>query len=228
MLNLFGEEYRVRERRPARRRFRSRPAFVSELQPELPLRWVSKHRLSDLALCSLARSGDAEAEALIVDRYAELALFKGRDNRIPGLEEGDLVSIALAAILKAVRSYKDERIPFNKYARYLIAQAMVSASRRQKRIPSEYASADPEDLIDLDELIKCDKSDSPFRGLILRSDLSTLAQSLNDQEKQILFMKLQEHTDAEIAKSLHCSEATIWRRMKGIREKAQNLMVCNN
>lgn len=227
MLNLFGEEYSVRERRPRPRRFRAPSIFRSELQPELPLRWVAKPLLPDLDLCALARTGDREAEALMVERHSELASLKAKDARIHGLEEGDLVALALAAILKAVRSYRDKRIPFDRYARYLIAQAMVSASRRQRRVVAEFAAAVPEDYIDLDDILD-DSGASPYRGLIFRSDLSTLAALLTEEEKHILFMKLQEHTDAEIAVRLGCSEATIWRRMKKIREKAEPLMLGRN
>mgnify|MGYP000865281480 CR=1 FL=1 len=142
MTTLFGDE--IPDLQPRRRRVRLprlRKPWSHPLQFTLPFPVVVLGN-SDLELCARAQSGDRPAEEWMMRRYRKLVAFAARDYRIPGLVPDDLRSVASVAILKAIRTYTDDRIEFERYARFVIGRDMVSEVRRHKRARVEFTNAD--------------------------------------------------------------------------------------
>jgi len=151
-------------------------------------------------------------------RYRKLVVFAARDYRIPGLVPDDLRSVASVAILKAIRTYTDDRIEFERYARFVIGRDMVSEVRRHKRARVEFTNADEVAGI-------LEGEADPMDGEAIVDDIATsqllrqLASVLEPVEISIIIGKLAEKTDQEIGVDLGLSRITIWRRMQAIRLK---------
>ena len=173
---------------------------------------------SDLELCARAQTGDKNAEEWMMRRYRKLVAFAARDYRIPGLSSEDLRSVALIALVKAIRTYTDDRIDFERYARLIIQRDMVSEVRKQKRSRVELTNADDVAGLLEDEADAGD-SDSIIDDVATSLLFRKLAAVLEPIEISIIVGKLAEKTDAEIGKDLSLSRITIWRRMQAIRLK---------
>jgi RNA polymerase sigma factor (sigma-70 family) len=220
LITLFGDQ--VEGLVPRRRRSRTnrvRRPWSHPLQFTLPFPVVVLGN-SDLELCARSQAGDRRAEERMFERYRRLVGFAARDYRIPGLGPDDLRSVASVAIVKAIRTYTDDRIEFERYARLVIQRDMVSEVRRLNRSRVELTNADDvasliedtADPIDGDKIVEEIAATELFRRL---------AGVLEPIEIRILIGKLHEKTDAEIGSDLKLSRITIWRRMQAIRQKLE-------
>lgn len=154
------------------------------------------------------------------ERYRRLVAFSSRDYRIPGLGPDDLRSVASVAIVKAIRTYTDDRIEFERYARLVIQRDMVSEVRRQNRLRHEFTNADEVAGI-LEEIVDPVDGDAIIEEIAATELFRRLAGVLEPIEISILIGKLHDKTDAEIGQSLKLSRITIWRRMQAIRKKLE-------
>jgi RNA polymerase sigma factor (sigma-70 family) len=218
MTTLFGdwvEELPPRRRRASARR--NRRPWSHPLQFLLPFPVVVLGN-SDLELCARARAGDRVAEEWLFKRHRALVGYAARDYRIQGLGPDDLRSVASVAIIKAIRTYSDDRIEFERYARLVIGRDMVSEVRRMNRSRVELTNAD--DVASIIEEAPGAESESSVVEELAASELfRQLAGVLEPIEVSILIGKLHEKTDSEIGKDLGLSRITIWRRMQAIRQK---------
>ena len=95
--------------------------------------------LSDEQLQMLAVSGDARAEEVLTQRYAQLVSRCAQPYFISGGEHADLTQEGMVGLISAIREYrKDLSVPFGKYAELCIRRRIFSAIRaaaRQKHEP---------------------------------------------------------------------------------------------
>lgn len=174
---------------------------------------------SDLELCGRARAGNRDAEERMVRRYLKLVGYAARDYRIGGLAPDDLRSVASVSLVKAVRTYTDDRIDFERYARLIIQRDMVSEVRRHRRAHAhELTNADDVAGL-LEDEIDPVGSDQIVDDIATTDLFRQLASVLEPIEIAILKGKLAEKTDQEIGDDLKLSRITIWRRMQAIRAK---------
>lgn len=164
----------------------------------------------------------------MVRRYERLARFTAKDMRVPGLDPSDLVSVALIAIVKAVRTYRSPTIVFERYAKIVIRRDVISESRKAARQIQAHTSYDPEELIEVDDILECDRAQSPFRLALLRSDLALLGQMLDERERLVLEALIRTESRTLTAEQLGISTSAVGKAIWSIREKAQQFGECLN
>lgn len=176
-------------------------------------------KATDIELCSLAQRGDRAAESEIVERYRPLAGYAATDNRVPGMEPGDLFSCALLAILKAVRSYKDERLQFARYARLLISREIVSAARKVARTPRRGVLTYGEEPVEIEEFVLDEREATDGQALV-ESSIELIMEQLTPEERIVLQHRMRGESESFISREMKCSRIVVRARMQRIRDVA--------
>jgi len=95
--------------------------------------------LSDEQLVELARSGETDAEEILLTRYKDVVLSKTNIYYIVGGDRDDIVQEGMIGLVKAVRGFDpDAGASFATFARLCVARQIITAMRaasREKHAP---------------------------------------------------------------------------------------------
>lgn len=86
--------------------------------------------MTDEQLCVLARSGDGQAEELLVKRYSRLVKTCARPYFLVGADAEDLLQEGMLGLIKAIREFDDSHAaPFGAFAHLCVTRRIYSAVR---------------------------------------------------------------------------------------------------
>ncbi len=177
--------------------------------------------LSDEELAVLAANGDDEAMALLISAVTPIARAKASDFAIDRISNEDLTQEGMLGFLDAVKKFDPSKgVPFKSFAETCINNRIISAVRfnlnsknaaLSKAVPLETdsdksaAGNDPADIVS-------DKFETEHLAEFLNSELSAF-------EKQVLDLRFQGKSYAQIAQLLCRSEKAVDNALQRIRSK---------
>lgn len=176
-------------------------------------------------LCALARSGDSDAEEILLLRYSQLVRLCARPLFLFGGDSEDLTQEGMLGLLRAIRSYDPDRgSSFRTYAELCIRRSMFSAIRRAAALRHAALNDSlPMDRV-LEECIPEPDSD-PESVLLLRETMREQMEAVNSRlsplEKQVFERYQEGMTYAEIAQALNRPRKTIDNAIQRIRRKLE-------
>ncbi len=136
------------------------------------------------------------------------------------IDENDLFQEACIALYEAVFSFQKERnVRFSTYAYMLMKSRITSHLRRLSRSQGEELfSLDAAD----DHLMKLAVKEDPamyHREEEFRKQLERFMSSLNDEDRQILELKNEDHSYREISEELRIPVKRIDNRLRSLRKR---------
>ncbi len=174
------------------------------------------------------REGDREAAQLLWNRYYAKLVRVAR-SRLRGLPAplSDEEDIALAAFESFCRAIEANRYPDvcdRKNLWHLLlfitackATRAAQYETRSKRAFKRLVAVAPEDFHEFDELVG--REPSPTLALETAESLGRLLSELGDgQLKEMVILRMEGYRNAEIAALLDCSESTVDRKFRRIRQ----------
>lgn len=188
---------------------------------------------SFLDLLERLESGDAEAAALVFDRYARRLIGLSRrqlDKRVRGkVDADDVVNSVIRTFCRraAERSF-DLDGPDSLWA-LLVEIALRKCGRwnrhfhtrkrdvRRERIPPPLADSD----CAVEPLDRA--GPRPEDEIVLRETVEHLLSGLDDRTRTVCEMRLQGYEIKEIAAAVNCTEATINRKIRNIKDRMKEL-----
>ena len=195
--------------------------------------------LSDEELCSLAASGDRQAEDLLVSRYNRVVRVCARPYFLVGGDSEDLIQEGMIGLFKAVRDYDmEQESSFYSFADLCVSRQLYSAieaSQRKKHFPlnsyiSLYEEGDEmsDSKTPLIDTIQSKKESDP-EELFLSKEYLNLVESkleavLSDMENRVLYLHLLGTDYQTIAKLLDKSPKTIDNALQRIKTKANKII----
>ena len=183
--------------------------------------------LTDEELCTLAHTGEVQAEEELLTRYGRLVRAYARPLFLAGGDSEDLVQEGMLGLLTAVRSYCGERdASFRTYAGVCIKNRLISAVRAaqgQKHSPLNQSVSFEPPLFDGTNAYLFSSEESPEDVIIgreeLRERLDALKGQLSEFEAKILPPYLCGLSCGEIAKGMGCSAKSVDNAVQRIRRK---------
>ena len=183
--------------------------------------------LTDEELCTLAHTGEVQAEEELLARYGRLVRAYARPLFLAGGDSEDLVQEGMLGLLTAVRSYRGERdASFRTYAGVCIKNRLISAVRAaqgQKHSPLNQSVSFEPPLFDGTNAYLFSSEESPEDVIIgreeLRERLDALKGQLSEKKKKILSPYLCGLSCGEIAKGMGCSAKSVDNAVQRIRRK---------
>ena len=163
--------------------------------------WIqSEFMQSDEDLSALAASGSAQAEEILITRYAQLVRVCARPYFLAGGDGEDLIQEGMLGLLSAVREYRaDRNTAFKTYAEICIRRRLISAVRsyaRDKNLPLNKAiSYQPLSFVRRRKMrcrIKCAESEEVLIGRERANERTAQLKSrLSAFEAKVLSLYLQ-------------------------------------
>lgn len=185
----------------------------------------AKFNLTDEQLALMAADGDDESMALLIAKITPIAKAKAGKYDGPRLSADDLVQEGMLGFLDAVKSFRPEKgVPFKAYAETCINNRIISAVRaslnNKNAALTNAVSIDDEssDILSRSSdpaVIIADKHGSELLKKIISNDLS-------DFERQVIELRLLDHSYTQIAASLDCSEKAVDNALQRIRKKIRS------
>ena len=184
---------------------------------------------SDEILCSLAASGNREAEECLATRYSRLVRVCARPYFLAGGDSEDLIQEGMIGLLSAVRSFRPEKeAVFRTYAEVCIRNRVysaVKAAARGKHEPLNCSvSMDSPQFDSTPYNIPPLPLDDPEDVLIGREDresqMKKLYDKLSDFEKAVLKLYLDGFSCQEIAQQTGKALKSVDNAVQRIRRKA--------
>lgn len=130
------------------------------------------------------------------------------------IEDDDLKQICYLGLIKAARTYKENICSFSTYAYFVMKNEINMELRKTKKkikdISMETPTAEDEKL-SIGDLIQ---SDTNIEELVIYNDIGQLDkyfEYLNDKEKEVISLVIEEKTQMEIAKKTGMSQANVSR-----------------
>jgi RNA polymerase sporulation-specific sigma factor len=193
--------------------------------------WIqSEFMQSDEDLSALAASGSAQAEEILITRYAQLVRVCARPYFLAGGDGEDLIQEGMLGLLSAVREYRaDRNTAFKTYAEICIRRRLISAVRsyaRDKNLPLNKAiSYQPLSFCPGGEDALSDQSvPNPEEVLIGREQANERTAQLKSRlsafEAKVLSLYLQGLSCGEIAVKLNRSYKSVDNAVQRVRHKA--------
>ena len=189
---------------------------------------------SDEFLCSLAASGDREAEECLALRYSRIVRMCARPYFLAGGDSEDLIQEGMIGLLSAIRSFQPDRDAlFHSYAEICIRNRLLSAVRaaaRDKHSPLNRAlpiqgSAFGESCpYDAQVSLQTGPEDLLIRREERNDQIKTLRGRLSKLENQILDLYLDGLAYGEIAARLDKPLKSVDNAVQRIRRKAAPLL----
>ena len=186
----------------------------------------------DIDLCEKARAGDSDAELRMIERYRPLIERAANNAAISGIPREDLAAEATIAVIKAVRAFQPKHVSFASFSKRCVHNRFASLARFSGRRIRLHSHA----LIDADHLnggheenIEDGSARITLDGVYTEDLVARLAAVLNEKEKFVLTNLLargglngaDEGMSAnQIAETMGCSRASVWRVIEEIRRKA--------
>lgn len=183
------------------------------------------------------RGGDEEAAQRLWERYfARLVEFARGKLQGTSRRAADEEDVALSAFHSFCRAAAGDRFPrLNSRDDLWQVLVMLTArkayqERRRQQAAKRGGQASPDDLAhktrlcptdapgdaDLDEIVG--EEPEPAFAAMLAEEFARLLTVLPDEDlRQVARLRLEEHTNAEIAEQLQCSERTVERKLALIR-----------
>jgi RNA polymerase sigma factor (sigma-70 family) len=176
------------------------------------------------------REGDAQAAADFCAEYGPL-LQRLADQHLPAqlrrrVDPEDVVQSACMTFLRRVRVGRFQLADSESLWRLLCAITLAKVRQqarfhlRQKRgLDQEWgqtAEAGDESVSSLDLVAPGPR---PDEAVAFADQLEQVLLSLDEEERQIVQLKLQEHTNKEVAQRLTCSERTVRRLLKRVQAR---------
>lgn len=134
----------------------------------------------------------------------------------------DLFSIGLIGVVKAVNTFNpDKGVKFSTYATPIIRNEILMTLRKKQIIPAfsldEPYSLDNGESVDFSEMIADNRRFD--EEIITDMQIEQIFSSLNEREKKIITLSMQDKTQKEIAKICGLSQSYVSRIAKSIYEK---------
>jgi len=195
-------------------------------------------KMSDNDLIKEIRSGNHNAQNILLQRYKPLVQIKSRRFFIVGAEEDDIVQEGMIGLYKAVKMYDYEKEnSFKTFANLCIERQLITAiktSNRQKHIPlntsfslndSAYEENDELSVIDI---LDANVVEDPLET-ITRNESKDLIEKriyneLSSMEKNVLDRYLDGYSYNSIATQLDMTPKAIDNAIQRIRKKAQKTL----
>lgn len=170
----------------------------------------------DMILAARAAAGDKQAEDELVRRYMPLAR---RYEKI----SPEAFSVAMSALLDAVRHWKPGRSDFRLYAACIVHRRMAKERKRQQRLQERIRAMRSIDQVEpaswFDDLaISEGVTDILATGTILQI-MDRLIECETD--RAIWNSRLRGSTNAEIRADLQLSDSQLKSRMRGLKDLAR-------
>lgn len=190
---------------------------------------LSKHdavteTMSDERLAELARAGDEDAFATLVQRCAPIIKRQAMHLRGDHFEMDDLAQEGLMGLFSAVRTFDPGYASFRTYASVCIRNRMLSFVQRSgaaSQIPSsELISMDDEEQAAL-ALAGC--SEDPAHLVVQKEEVSILHGRLREilslKEYDVLMLYMRAYAYEEIAQQLSMSIKAVDNALQRVRRK---------
>lgn len=182
-----------------------------------------------LSLVARWRGGDQQAAEKLFGLYAGrlIALAQGRlSNRLAGrVDAEDVVQSAYRSFFSGARADRFSLQHGGGLWRLLVAITLHKLSDQVDRHTAERRTVDAErhfagedSLVALGARLAV-RNPSPVDAIALADELEQVMRSLEPQPRRILELRLQGHDLAEIATQVACSERTVIRVLKRIKEQ---------
>lgn len=176
----------------------------------------------DALLVASAREGDSLAFALLVHRYSRIMNSYIGTLSVSESEREDLLQEGLIGLLKAVRSYEEEKAKFSTYAVTCIKNSIISALRRYNKtvsfVPSSeiFGGTEPQEAESPETILLDTES-----GRLLHD---RLFKALSPLESKVFELYLADETYAEIGKKLGKDVKSIDNTVQRIRSKLKRII----
>lgn len=195
-------------------------------------------KMSDNDLIKEIRSGNHNAQNILLQRYKPLVQIKSRRFFIVGAEEDDIFQEGMIGLYKAIKMYDYEKEnSFKTFANLCIERQLITAiktSNRQKHIPlntsfslndSAYEENDELSVIDI---LDANVVEDPLET-ITRNESKDLIEKriyneLSSMEKNVLDRYLDGYSYNSIATQLDMTPKAIDNAIQRIRKKAQKTL----
>ena len=177
------------------------------------------------------RDGDSRCERAFWQEYGE-ALQRLADRHLGGglrarVGPEDVVQSACRTFLRRARVGEFQLPDSAALWRVLCAITLTKVReqarfhRRQKRgLDQEVPLAADSDA----GAVPADRGPAPDEAAAFADQFEQLLAGLDDEERQVVALKLQEHTNEEVAEALGCSERTVRRLVKRVQARLAKLL----
>lgn len=192
--------------------------------------------LDDIELVRLSHSGDARAQAALLDRYSEFVRLKARSYFLIGADREDIVQEGMIGLYKGIRDYRENReASFKAFAEICITRQMITAIKtatRQKHAPlNSYISltnpvGDGQDadraMIDF---LASDRAFDPAEMVISGEEAMSIKMNfgkmLSGLETDVLRLYIEGRSYQEIAENLDRHVKSIDNALQRIKRKVE-------
>lgn len=188
--------------------------------------------LSDITLCTMARSGNDLAFNEIVNRYSSLIKIKSCQYFNAQLDNDDFFQEGTLSLLNAVKTYNpDSGTSFKTYAGICIERRFISLIKtrnREKRIPQESVvsinSINDEALFNFNK-DTVDPIDLIVEKELLSSKKEQIKNILSPLEYNVLSLHIVGYGYKKISKALNISLKVVDNALQRVRNKLKNLEI---
>ncbi len=181
----------------------------------------------DEQLLNELRSGNTEAEELLIQKYSKVVKACARPYFLIGGESEDLIQEGMLGLIAAIRQYSpDEGASFKTYAELCIKNRLFTAIKnaaRLKHFPlNDYVSFQSPHF-DESKTLAANSARNPEDLIILRERLSELLENTDKRfsklESEVLRLYLEGQSYDEIAKAIGKSYKSVDNTVQRIRKK---------
>lgn len=139
--------------------------------------------MADDQLVRLIRTGDNDAESLLLDRYKKVVKQRSASFFMPGADREDLIQEGMVGVFKAIRDYDPAKgASFSTFAEMCIKRQIITAVKsaaRMKHAPlnnslslNKPVTEDTERVATLGETLTADESSDPEKVIVMQENLS--------------------------------------------------------
>lgn len=187
---------------------------------------LSNNIIDDNILVARAKSGNAEALTVLLEKYSEKIMQKSLTfKNLNGLESDDLYQEGMIGFVAAVYSFDEKLgVQFSTYVNTLAVRKMLSAIRKannKTNLPLQYyvSLEDETDLLSY--------SPTPEELVIFNEELDLIndfiENNLSKSEKKVFRLNIAGLSYSEIADILDCDEKFVDNALQRIRRKLRKL-----
>ena len=194
--------------------------------------------LSDDALITLLRAGDADAEFALYDRYKRVVRARARTYFLIGGERDDLIQEGMIGLYKAVCEYApDKEASFHSFANLCIKRQILTAIKgaaRKKHTPlnryvslnrTAFSEADDErTLLDIFENLSVE---GPEQTIISRESMERVSAAIRTRlstfEQQVLQLYLSGYSYQQIAELVEKPAKAVDNAIQRVKHKLERI-----
>lgn len=192
---------------------------------------------SDFELLSQIRTGDTQAEELLITRYAKNVRATARVFSLSGWDLEDFIQEGMLALIRALHSYDEGGgASLSSYidlcVRRQLLNAVLRATNNKNILLTDYISYDApvtcgEDTVSLSDTLTDERASALEEDYITRDRADRLLKALNDRlsplERRVLTRYLQGDSLSEIAEALQLPAKSVDNAITRVRRKATAL-----